>query len=138
VVNFYVAYYPSQRSGASAHSPRSCIPGGGWEIQRLQQRTLAGVEVGGAPLTVNRLLIQKGQTKQLVYYYFKQRDRYLTNEYLVKWFLFWDALTRNRTDGALVRFTTLLRPGVPESEGDRRLTELASRLAPRLEAYVPD
>ena len=32
-VNFYVAYYASQRKGASAHSPRSCIPGGGWEIE---------------------------------------------------------------------------------------------------------
>ena len=137
-VNFYAAYYPSQRSGAAAHSPRSCIPGGGWEIQRLTQRTLDDVQVGGEPLTVNRLLIQKGETKQLVYYWFKQRDRYLTNEYLVKWFLFWDALTRNRTDGALLRLTTHVPPGHEVSEGDRRLTEMAGLVAPKLEAYVPD
>ena len=32
LINFYSAYYGSQKKGASAHSPRSCIPGGGWQI----------------------------------------------------------------------------------------------------------
>jgi hypothetical protein len=40
---------------------------------------------------VNRVLIQKDRQKQLVLYWFKQRDRILSNEYLVKLYLFWDA-----------------------------------------------
>ncbi|HWK51125.1 MAG TPA: VPLPA-CTERM-specific exosortase XrtD, partial [Steroidobacter sp.] len=32
LVNFYVAWYDSQRAGSSAHSPRSCLPGGGWRM----------------------------------------------------------------------------------------------------------
>lgn len=35
----------------------------------------------------------------------------ITNEYLVKWYLFWDVLTENRTDGAMVRATMFLRAG---------------------------
>lgn len=137
-VNFYVAYYPSQRSGAAAHSPRSCIPGGGWEIQDLRPILLDSVPVAGAPLRVNRLQIQKGEYKQLVYYWFKQRHRILTNEYLVKWYLFWDALTLNRTDGALVRITTVLDAGEPWEEADQRLVEFAGQVVDGLEAYVPD
>ena len=34
-----------------------------------------------------------------------QRGRNLTNEYAVKWFIFWDSLTRQRTDGALSLYT---------------------------------
>ena len=49
-VNLYVAYYASQRKGESAHSPRSCIPGGGWEITSLEQHNVDGASVSGQPL----------------------------------------------------------------------------------------
>ena len=136
-VNFYVAYYGSQRKGESAHSPRSCIPGDGWQIASLAQRDIEGVRVGGAPLRVNRVEIHKGEYKQLVYYWFQQRGRVITNEYLVKWFLFWDALTKNRTDGALVRLTTLVQPGEDVALADARLRDFAVAVAGRLEGYVP-
>ena len=137
-VNFYVAYYASQRKGESAHSPRTCIPGGGWEIKSLSRRSLEGVMINGRPLAVNRVVIQRGEYKQLVYYWFQERGRDLTNEYLVKWFIFWDALTRNRTDGALVRLTTGLKPGEDLSAGDRRLTSFAKIAVPELKPYIPD
>jgi exosortase D (VPLPA-CTERM-specific) len=137
-VNFYVAYYASQRKGESAHSPRSCIPGGGWEITDLTQRNVAGVRAAGQPLRVNRVLIQKGDNKQLVYYWFQQRGRIITNEYLVKWFLFWDALTRNRTDGALVRLVTFVGPGQSVEEADRQLSAFAANVSEPLEKYVPN
>lgn len=44
-----------------------------------------------------------GDERMLVYYWFMQRGRYLTNEYLVKWYIFWGSITQQRTDGALVR-----------------------------------
>ena len=125
-VNFYVAYYASQRKGESAHSPRSCIPGGGWEITSLTQRSVDGATVAGQPLRVNRAVIQKGDDEQLVYYWFQQRGRVVTNEYLVKWYLFWDALTRNRTDGALVRLMTSVDPARNLAEADRQLSSFAT------------
>jgi exosortase D (VPLPA-CTERM-specific) len=137
-VNLYVAYYGSQRKGASIHSPRSCIPGGGWEIQSHSTKTVEGVQIGGKPLQVNRLLIQLGDTRQLVYYWFQQRGRVMTNEYLVKWYLFWDALTRNRTDGALVRLTTVAPGNMDIAEADRALEEFARDIGPQLEKYIPD
>ncbi len=136
-VNFYVAYYASQRKGESAHSPRTCIPGGGWEITSLTQGTLNGITVAGHPLRVNRTVIQKGDVKELVYYWFQQRGRVITNEYLVKWYLFYDALTRNRTDGALVRLTAFVEPGQSLEEADARLTAFAQAVAPTLPAYIP-
>jgi len=137
-VNFYVAYYASQRRGESAHSPRSCIPGGGWEIADLTQRNVEGAMVAGEPLRVNRALIQKGDNRQLVYYWFQQRGRILTNEYLVKWYLFWDALTRNRTDGALVRLVISVDPSGNLEEGDRQLRSFAATIANRLTDYIPN
>ena len=74
----------------------------------------------------------------MVYYWFEQRGRMITNEFAVKWFLFWDALTRHRTDGALVRLITPMRHGTDESAADARLTDLAAQIAPTLTRYIPN
>jgi exosortase D (VPLPA-CTERM-specific) len=137
-VNFYAAWYASQRSGVSTHSPASCLPGGGWQMQSFDQRPVSGVNQGGVPLIVNRALIRKGNTQQLVYYWFQQRGRHITNEYLVKWYLFWDSLTRSRTDGALVRLVTPVREGEAVEKADARLTELTGLAVANLSRYVPD
>ncbi|WP_297527364.1 VPLPA-CTERM-specific exosortase XrtD [Thiohalobacter sp.] len=137
-VNFYVAYYASQRAGESAHSPRSCIPGGGWQIAELREVTLDDVTWNGQPLRVNRLVIELGDTRQLVYYWFQQRGRNITNEYAVKWYLLEDAIRKNRTDGALVRLITPVAPGEPLEAGDARLRDFARAVVPVLKEYVPD
>ncbi|MBX9604825.1 MAG: VPLPA-CTERM-specific exosortase XrtD [Gammaproteobacteria bacterium] len=135
-VNFYVAYYGSQRAGESAHSPRSCIPGGGWKIEGLDTLEVP-LSAAGVPLRVNRVEIGMGDNRQLVYYWFQQRGRVITNEYLVKWYLLWDALTRDRSDGALVRLTTMVPAGAEFSVGDKILQDFIASLGDKLDAFVP-
>ena len=137
-VNFYVAYYGSQRKGASAHSPKTCLPGGGWQMSQFGQQVVDGVMFNGQPLEVNRSVIQLGDAKKLVYYWFQQRGRVITSEYLVKWYLFWDALTKNRTDGALVRLTAVVSPGQDVEEVDRLLEDFVRDVSGELRRFVPD
>jgi EpsI family protein len=137
-VNLYVAYYLSQRKGQSAHSPQSCLPGGGWEISSFMRLDLPVSSGVVRPLHVNRALIQKDNQKQIVLYWFKQRDRIISNEYLVKLFLLWDGVSRGRTDGALVRIASLVGPGETEDIVDQRLLRFISTIEPELNRYVPD
>jgi EpsI family protein len=112
------------------------MPGGGWVINSLQP-----LQVGlqsSAPFAVNRVLIQKGDEKQLVLYWFKQRDRLLADEFLVKFFLFWDALTRRRSDGALIRLVTPITTQDSEEAAERRLLDFAGLVSAELPRYVPD
>jgi exosortase D (VPLPA-CTERM-specific) len=136
-VNFYIAYYNSQKKGQSAHSPKTCIPGGGWEITSFQSMMIDETDPIGNPLMVNRVTIQKGDNKQVVLYWFQQRGRMLTNEYLVKFYLFWDALTRNRTDGALIRLTAMVPPGMSEDSVAKPLATFARTVFPLLAKYIP-
>lgn len=138
LVNLYSAYYRSQKKGQSVHSPQSCLPGGGWEISSFKRMNLPASSGMVRPLRVNRALIQKDDQKQIVLYWFKQRDRILSNEYLVKLYLFWDALSRGRTDGALVRIVSLVGPGETEDIVDQRLLRFVSTFEPELARYVPD
>jgi exosortase D (VPLPA-CTERM-specific) len=136
-VNLYISWYNSQRKGEAVHSPRACLPGGGWQLRDFDQRTL-DVKIDGRPLRVNRTLIELGNQRELVYYWFEQRGRVITNEFAVKWYLFWDALSRHRTDGAMVRLIIALPPMSQEADADHRLTEFARQIAPTLNRYVPD
>lgn len=136
-VNFYVAWYDSQQAGRSAHSPRSCLPGGGWEIQTLKQIEVPNIVIDGQLLRVNRVLIQLGEQRQLVYYWFQQRGRILTNEYAAKWYLFWDSLTRQRSDGALVRMVVPLQIGESSDTAESELVDFAASVSSRLGEFVP-
>jgi len=135
-VNLYISWYNSQRKGEAVHSPRSCLPGGGWQMRNFDQRDLALAD--GGSLRVNRTLIELGNQRELVYYWFQQRGRIITNEFSVKWYVFWDALTRHRTDGAMVRLIVPLPAAADEAQADRRLTDLAQHIAPILPRYVPN
>jgi len=137
-INLYLSYYNSQRKGDAVHSPRACLPGGGWQLRDFDQRNIVSVRINGQVLRVNRTLIEFGNQRQLVYYWFQQRGRIVTNEFAVKWYLFWDAVTRHRTDGALVRLITPLPPGANETDADWQLTQFASLLAPDLARYIPN
>ena len=137
-VNFYTAWYEEQRKGASIHSPKSCLPGGGWVIQSHTIDPVAAIDAYGSPLNVNRVVMQMGKHQQLVYYWFQGRGRNITNEYLAKWYIFWDSLTRRRTDGALVRLVTYVPEGTDVSVADERLSDYLQVLYPRLPTHIPD
>jgi exosortase D (VPLPA-CTERM-specific) len=136
-VELWVAWYDSQVKGASVHSPQACLPGGGWQIESFSYREVPGVLPDGEALTVNRVVISLGEVRSLVYYWFPQRGRNLTNEFLVKWYIFQDGLTMNRTDGALVRLSTLIPDGTDVAAADRRLGDFLRDASPRLAWYLP-
>jgi exosortase D (VPLPA-CTERM-specific) len=135
VVNVYAAYYESQRDGASVHSPRSCIPGGGW---RILDFTHARIGEGADGFAVNRVLISLGDQRQLVYYWFKQRDRELTSEYAVKWYILVDSLLKRRSDGALVRLITPVQSGEDLARADERLRAFAVAARAEMRPFLPD
>jgi EpsI family protein len=100
----YVGYYGSQRTGATYHSPKNCLPGGGWIFKSIE--LVRGVIPDEPEVEINRVVIEKGFDRQLILYWYQDRGRVVASEYAAKGYLVWDAMTRNRTDGALVRITT--------------------------------
>lgn len=136
VVNYYVAYYASQSKGRSIHSPRSCLPGGGWVVTNLSKKVLPIGKKGEAE--VARVLIQQGDVKQLIYFWTQQRGRVLNNEFVIKWYLFWDGLTQHRTDGSLVRLTTQIKPTETVEDADQRISRFIELVAPLNLKYIPD
>lgn len=134
-VNVWIAYYNSQRKGDSTHTPQACLPGGGWIFQSFKEHTL---RIGDDALRVNRAVIVHGADRALMYYWFPQRGRDILSDYMLKWYLLWDSITRDRTDGALVRFIIPLPPGTTAAQGDRQLTAFVRAFVPQLPRFVPN
>lgn len=135
-ISFYTAYYESQRKGESIHSPETCIPGSGWIFTNKGVNAIACES--GQPLAINKAFIQKNNAKQLVYYWFPQRGRILTNAYQLKFYSFWDALTKQRTDGALVRLITPVKNGEEIASAENRLQLFICQLMPVLNEFLPN
>lgn len=139
-VDFFVAYYTDQAGGAGIHSPEVCIPAGGWEMSRITQHVVPVNRPDGSVwnLPVNRAIVQKGLQQQVVYYWFEQRGRHLTSDYVVKATTVLDAVTRGRTDGALVRVITPIGGGERQAEADARLEVFLQDMLPILPRYIPE
>jgi exosortase D (VPLPA-CTERM-specific) len=134
-VNFFSAWYKSQTAGAGIHSPAVCLPVGGWEVFAIEPTPVSLPGPSGS-FQVNRAVIQKGLDRQLVYYWFEQRGRRMTNDYAAKATVVWDSLRIGRSDGALVRFVTPI--DTTEADADARLQRMMARLLPILPRYIPD
>ena len=136
-VNFYIAYYASQTGAEKAsHSPQTCIPGGGWKITDLK---VIDIPLGdGRVQPANRALIERGEQRQVVYYWFKQRGRQVTGDWLVKWYIIRDSILTGRTDGALVRLVGRVGPGETTEDVDQRLAGFIRTVDPIVPAFVPN
>jgi exosortase D (VPLPA-CTERM-specific) len=136
-INFYVAYYESQRKGESIHSPATCLPGSGWSFDQSGTVKITGVPGNNGTMEVNRAVMQLGRNRQITYYWFPVRGRILNNAYQLKIYNFWDALIRQRSDGALVRLITTVYEDETLADAEKRLQNFVRDVAPVLEEYIP-
>jgi EpsI family protein len=134
-MNVFLAYYPSQRSGDTIHSPRNCLPGAGWTP--LQAGKLQIQRYDGTSMTVNRYVVGRGSERMLVLYWYQAHGRVTSSEYWAKIFLVTDSLRLNRTDGALVRILTSYDDDEAASKAEARVLQFTGRVLPLLDAHIP-
>lgn len=131
----YIGYWSSQRKGAQMHSPRNCLPGGGWEPIEASLVTVA-LPAPYAPIVVNRYLIQRERDQQVVLYWYQSQGKAIAGELTAKVEMVRSAITRNRTDGALVRVSSPV-VGSAAATTDS-LARYVEALYPILAEYLPE
>jgi EpsI family protein len=132
-VQLYVGYYSSQSSGDTIHSPKNCLPGSGWDPVQSDRASIALSSTHR--IVVNEYIVQRGPERQLVFYWYQGRGRVTSSEYSSKFWMVADAISRDRTDGALVRVITPIRRS--EGEARERLENFTRLVFPSLDAFIP-
>jgi EpsI family protein len=134
-VDLFLAYFPSQRTGDTIHSPKNCLPGSGWSP--VESSKISVSLPGHAPFPANRYVIAKSTDRSLVLYWYWAHNRGVASEYWAKFYLVADSVRMNRSDGALVRVTTPLRAGESSDAAQERLLSFAGEFTPTLNSYIP-
>ena len=132
-VNLYVGYYATQRSGATYHSPLNCLPGSGWILSEPAKATIPLPD--GTSFIANKYVIQNGEYKNLMIYWYQGRGRNVASEYWGKVYTVLDSVRLRRSNGAMVRVTVPIRSS--EAEAERLAVEFASDASRVLPEFVP-
>lgn len=133
-VDLYIAYLPNQ-TVLYRHLPQECLAGAGWSPVESGITNLAFS--GDAPFPVNRYVIAKGSERQLVLFWYSAHGRRVASEESMEWHLMLDSLRSNRSDNALIRLNTEVRPGENPAEAEQRLLAFARLVNPLLKNYIP-
>jgi len=134
VANFYVGYYATQRNGASYHSPLNCLPGSGWTLSNPDTVTISLPD--GTSFVANKYVVQNGEYKSLMIYWYQGRGRAEASEYWGKIYTVIDSVLRRRSDGALVRVTVPL--GNSEPAALESAKDLSAKAAAAIKEFVPN
>ena len=133
IANLYVGYYASQRSGATYHSPLNCLPGSGWTLSEPAKAMITLPD--GSSFTANKYVIQNGDYKSLMIYWYQGRGRNVASEYWGKVYTMFDSVRLRRSNGAMVRVTVGI--GNSEAEAEKAAVEFASAASTVLPEFVP-
>jgi EpsI family protein len=98
----FIAFFKTQRYGQAPHSPKNCMPGSGWEPKESGAVAIR-VPDWEAPIHVNRYVIERGNDKNVVLYWYQSHRRVIPNEYRAKFWLVMDSIRYHRSDTSLVR-----------------------------------
>jgi EpsI family protein len=135
-VQLYIGYYKSQKAGQQIHSPKNCMPGGGWNIIESSVEDIRLDGDASKSISAVKLIIEKEGQRQVVLYWYQSNGRYISSEYAQRFYMVVDSITKHRTDASFVR---IIAP-VKDNDGAtaiKQLKEFASEIIPILKEYIP-
>jgi EpsI family protein len=131
----FIAYFSSQKYGSQIHSPKHCLPGGGYRIVSNEPYT---IDLGsGGSITVNRLLIVSQRRQELMLYWFETRTGVIANEFGLKLDLMKNAVRLLPTDAAICRLTLPLSSQTDFDDATAKATVFIRAFYPAVESALP-
>lgn len=135
VADLFVAYFSTQRTGKTPHSPKNCLPGTGWTPSEsgAVRITVPGED---EPITINRYVVSRDQSQGVVLYWYQGHNRVIASEYRAKVFTIMDSIRYQRSDTSLVRVVVDVLGGDTESATETGVSFVKALFRP-LKDYLP-
>lgn len=130
----FVAYFQTQRTGKTPHSPKNCLPGSGWVPSESGE---IAIPIPGEtkPIGVNHYVVSRGDNQSIVLYWYQSHNRVVASEYYAKIFTVTDAIRYNRSDTSLVRVVVSADHGDTQTASETAIQFVKSFFEP-LKAYL--
>lgn len=136
-LDFFAAWYADLAEEGVQHTPEICLPAAGWEIAKVERVDISdGLDLD-QPFRVNRVILQKGEGRMLVYYWFMHMGHAIPSNAAAKLSVLTRGLLAERLDGAIVRITSPISVDYPEAEAEARMVDLLKEALPRMSRFIP-
>lgn len=100
-VSLYIGYHDGARNAGQIHSPKNCLPGGGW-FQEYSHTTSMNLPDGGS-MPLEEAVYRQGDAVEVMLYWFEAGGVTVTSEYAFKLKEIENSVFRGRRDAAFVR-----------------------------------
>ncbi|MGC9418484.1 MAG: VPLPA-CTERM-specific exosortase XrtD [Rhodovulum sp.] len=136
-IDFFSAWYRDLSAGGLMHTPEVCLPGAGWEIAKIERVDIAGALGLSTPFRINRIIIQKGGTRMMVYYWFTHMGRSFPRSFAARLSVLTKGSVAGRMDGAIIRLISPIGQDQPEAEVEAQMNDLLKEALPHLPRFIP-
>lgn len=136
-LDFFSAWYHDLAEDGVVHTPEICLPGAGWEIAKVERVDISGQLGLDDPYEINRVIIQKGEERRLVYYWFTHMGVAIPRNTRAKFNVLTGGVLAGRYDGAIIRIISPLEKGEPESVAEEKMDDLLREMLEDLPRFIP-
>lgn len=133
--SLFIAFFKTQRTGQSPHSPKNCLPGSGWQTTQGGSGTV-NVQVGSESIHINHYMVSRGDNQSLVLYWYQSHGRVIADEFAAKFYLIADSIRMHRSDTALVRVVVPVARG-QEAQAETLAANFVKAAYPVVREYLP-
>ncbi len=119
------------------HSPTVCLPSSGWVEQEVTRRTITNVPYFNT-LDVTKMVIEKGGTRQLVYFWFQTKDKATYDKNINRFHLSLHAIRRDNTHDLFIRPIMPINPAEGIKEAETRLDVFVREMMPVLLKFLKE
>lgn len=130
-VDLYIGYHNGSPEAGPVHSPKNCLPGSGWLLEKMEEKMLV---VSGEPLVIVKASYLKGDRRDVFLYWFQACGRPVTNMYAVKFNEIFGSITSRRRDTAFVRISA--KGGARQAKDDD-LQRFIEDFYPTIRDFLP-
>ena len=132
-VDMYMSYFDGSPEGGRIHSPKNCLPGGGWSELSSTRTTMA---VGGDTVNLVQAVYAYGENKELFYYWFVMRSQTISDEYSLKIAEIVGSIIYQRRDQSFVRVSVYSKENVVKDK--KIIEEFLEDFYPFIRSFLPN
>ena len=131
-VELYIGYHDGARGTGEIHSPKHCLPGGGWHELSSQRTQMAAA---GDRLNLVKAVYQKGDNSELFLYWFQVRGRSVSEEFSLKAEQIANSVLYRRRDASFIRISVPFQTDPHRAEAIG--AKFVSDFLPAIRSFLP-
>lgn len=101
-VDMYLSFFDGSPEGGRIHSPKNCLPGGGWSELSSERIEMS---IDGEAVNLVRAVYGSGESKEVLYYWFDMRGQTISDEFSLKFAEITGSMFHRRRDQSFIRIS---------------------------------